>query len=459
MTSEKSPKRPKKIGRAILTAILILALAAGVFLLYRYSQKQKAQAAIDNLDLASAQRETLISSINGTGTVQPAQDALLVWKTSGRVGKVSVSVGSLVRQGEVMAALDEHDLPLDILQARMEKLTAQQALENLEASTALKREQLKVSISDAQTNLTSLNNELTLLRERECTAWRSRKLQTDYDDAQTNYRDNPTELNLRALQAAQTALDFCKPESIALQINALTDRISLQEANISGWQADLEKIAAGPDPVEREKLELQLAIAEKRLEARQIIAPFAGTVTSVNTVTGALVSAGAQAVSLADLSSLKLKVLISEVDIPSIAIGQKAVMVFDAYYNEPFTGEVLEIAGAGEPQAGVVNYAVTISIEGGQEALKPGMTASVLIQTAEKPNALVVPIQAVTSKNGTDVVYVMRNNKPVAVEVQVGAYSDDLVEILSGNLEEGEYVVVNPPTSVLNSIPGFYRNR
>ncbi len=87
------------------------------------------------------------------------------------------------------------------------------------------------------------------------------------------------------------------------------------------------------------------------------------------------------------------------------------------------------------------------------------MTASVLIQTAEKPNALVVPIQAVTSKNGTDVVYVMRNNKPVAVEVQVGAYSDDLVEILSGNLEEGEYVVVNPPTSVLNSIPGFYRNR
>lgn len=111
VTSEKSPKRPNKIGRAILTAILILALAAGVFLLYRYSQKQKAQAAIDNLDLAAVQRETLISRINGTGTVQPAQDALVVWETSGRVGKVSVSVGSLVRQGEVMAALDEHDLP------------------------------------------------------------------------------------------------------------------------------------------------------------------------------------------------------------------------------------------------------------------------------------------------------------------------------------------------------------
>ena len=92
MTSEKSPKRPKKIGRAILTAILILALGAGVFLLYRYSQKQKAQAAIDNLDLAAVQRETLISSINGTGTVQPAQDALLVWKPAGAWAKFRLTL-------------------------------------------------------------------------------------------------------------------------------------------------------------------------------------------------------------------------------------------------------------------------------------------------------------------------------------------------------------------------------
>jgi len=53
----------------------------------------------------------------------------------------------------------------------------------------------------------------------------------------------------------------------------------------------------------------------------------------------------------------------------------------------------------------------------------------------------------------------MRADKPVPVEIQVGAYSEDQVEILSGNLEEGEMVVLNPPTSVLDRFPGMFGNR
>jgi len=459
VTTENRTKRPNKAGRTILIVIFLLALVAGAYFFIRYRQQQNALATINDLELVAFQRKPLISSINSTGSVQPAQDALLVWQTSGRVGEVTVSVGSQVKQGDLLAALDENDLPLDILQARMEKLNAEQALENLESSTALKREQLKADISNAQTSLVSLNTELSLLQDRVCTSWRLRNLQTDFDDAQTAYRDNPTELNLRALQSAQSALDFCAPETIARQIATLTDKIALQEETIASWQADLEKIKDGPDPLEREKLELQLTIAEKRLESQYISAPFAGTITSVSAVEGALVSAGTLAVRLADLSTLQLKVPVSEVDIPNVAVGQKATMTFDAYFNETFKGKVLEIAGAAENQAGVMVYMVTISIEDGQETLKPGMTAGVVIEIAEKPNALVLPVQAVTSKDGKDIVYVMRGSNPEAVEVQVGAYSEDQVEILSGDLEEGDLVVVNPPTSVLDTFPGMFGNR
>lgn len=459
MTTENRTKRPNKTGRTILTVFFLLALIAGAYFFVRYRQQQNAQAAINDLELVAFKRQTLVSSINGTGTVQPAQDALLVWQTSGRVGEVAVSVGSQVRQGDLLAALDENDLPLDILQARMEKLNAEQALENLESATALKREQLKADISSAQAALVSLNTEISQLQERECTSWRLSNLQTNYDDAQTAYRDNPTEFNFQALQLAQSALDFCAPETLSRQINTLTAKISLQESTIASWQSDLEKIKDGPDPLEREKLELQLAIAEKRLGTQRINAPFAGTITAVSAVEGALVSAGTQAVRLADLSTLRLMVPVSEVDIPSVAVGQKASMTFDAYFNESFTGEVLEIAGAAENQAGVMNYMVTISIDGGQEILKPGMTAGVVIQTAERPDILVLPVQAVTSKDGKDIVYVMRGSQPEVVEVQVGAYSEDLVEILSGDLEEGDMVVVNPPTSALDSFPGMFGNR
>ncbi|MEL7646187.1 MAG: efflux RND transporter periplasmic adaptor subunit [Anaerolineaceae bacterium] len=459
MTIENKTKHPKKLGRTILTVVFVLALVAGAYFYNRYNQQQTALAAINDLELVAFQRKTLTSSINGTGTVQPAQDTLLVWQTSGRIGEVMVSVGSQVKQGDLLAALDENDLPLDILQARMEKLNAEQALENLESTTALRREQLKADISSAQANLVSLNTELSQLQDRECSSWRLSNLQTNYDDAQTAYRDNPTELNLRALQNAQSALDFCAPETLARQIASLTDQISLQEETIASWQADLEKIKDGPDPLEREKLELQLAIAEKRLESQYIRAPFAGTITSVSAVEGTLVNAGAQAVRLADLSALQLKVPVSEVDIPNVAVGQKAILTFDAFFNESFSGQVLEIAGAGESQAGVMNYMVTISINDGQETLKPGMTAGVIIETAEKPDVLVLPVQAVASKDGKDIVYVMRGSNPETVQVQVGAYSEDLVEILSGELNEGDLVVVNPPTSILDTFPGMFGSR
>jgi len=459
VTTETRNKRPKKTGRTILTVFIILALLVGAFFIIRYRQQQNAQAAISDLEVVAFERKTLQSSINGTGTVQPAQDALLVWQTSGRVGELMVSIGSQVQQGDVLAALDENDLPLDVLQARMDKLNVEQALANLESAAALSREQLKADISSAQASLVSLNIELSQLQERECTSWRLSNLQTDFDDAQTAYRDNPTELNLRVLQTAQSALDFCAPETIARQISTLTDKISLQEQTIASWQADLEKIKDGPDPLERKKLELQLAIAEKRLESQFIKAPFTGTVTSVSAVKGALVSAGTQAVRLADLSTLQLKVPVSEVDIPNVAVGQKASMTFDAFFNQSFSGQVLEIAGAAENQAGVMNYMVTISIDHGQETIKPGMTAGVVIQTAELPDVLVLPIQAVVNKDGKDIVYVMRGGQPETVQVQVGAYSDGLAEILSGDLEEGEMVVLNPPTSLLDSFPRLSGSR
>ncbi|MBP7031729.1 MAG: efflux RND transporter periplasmic adaptor subunit [Anaerolineaceae bacterium] len=460
MTTEKRPNRSiKRTVRAILTVFFLFALVIGAYFFIQYRQQQNALAAIKDLDLVAFERKTLISSINGTGTVQPAQDALLVWQTNGHVGSVAVSVGSQVQQGDLLAALDENDLPLDILQARMEKLNAEQALENLESSSALRREQLKADISAAQNNLKALTDELALLQARECSSWRLRNLQTNLEDAQENYRDNPNEFNLRAVQAAQSALDFCAPEVITSQTSSLEAKISLQQETIATWQSDLDKISNGPDPIEREKLELQLAIAEKRLASQQITAPFSGTITSVSAVQGALVSAGTQAFRLADLSTLQLKVPVSEVDIPNVAVGQKALMTFDAYFNQTFTGQVLEISGAGENQAGVINYLVTISIDDGQAELKPGMTAGVVIQIAEKTDVLALPVQAVTNKDGKDIVYVMRADKPVPVEIQVGAYSEDQVEILSGNLEEGEMVVLNPPTSVLDRFPGMFGNR
>jgi HlyD family secretion protein len=96
---------------------------------------------------------------------------------------------------------------------------------------------------------------------------------------------------------------------------------------------------------------------------------------------------------------------------------------------------------------------VTIELENGLEVIKPGMTAGVTIMIEEKPDVFVVPSEAVTTNDGLDVVYVLRDGVPVMEEVKIGSYSNNEVEILAADIEEGELIVLNPPSSILDSIP------
>ena len=181
-------------------------------------------------------------------------------------------------------------------------------------------------------------------------------------------------------------------------------------------------------------------------------APFKGTLTAIYTKPGDVVSAGTQAAQLADLSQLYVDVPISEVDIPHIQLDQTAELVFDAFFEKTFTGKVVEIDHVGDARTGVVSYRVTIALDDGQDQIKPGMTAGVTILTEERQNVFTVPSQALTTYQGKDVVYVLRDNMPVPVEVSVGSYSNEKFEITKAEIEEGELIILNPPSGLLSMI-------
>ena len=72
------------------------------------------------------------------------------------------------------------------------------------------------------------------------------------------------------------------------------------------------------------------------------------------------------------------------------------------------------------------------------------------ILTEEKQDVLVVPFEAVIARDGQDYVYVLRNNNPILVAVTVGGYSSRMVEILEADIQEGELIILNPPTSLID---------
>ncbi len=450
-TDRPQIKKRTKTGRRLLVLFLILALIAGAFFVNQNRLRKTNEEALAKLETVPYARETLTSTISGAGTIHPRQSAMLYWQTSGFVGEVEHAVGEEVSANTILYRLDDSRLPAEMLQAQLNLLNAQTGLRNLESDTDLQRVTLQNNLINAQTSLTSLEQNLIALTDRECTDWRLTNLQTAYDDALESYREWSTQARWFQVQAARTDLDYCDPAVIASETDSLTSQINLQKQNIANWQAELSKIAEGPDPETTQKLDLQLQLAEKQLEAQTIKAPFDGTITSLKQSLGDMVSAGSLAAQIDDLSELFVDVPISEVDIPLIQVGQKAELVFDAYFDQTFNGTVVEVATIGVNTAGIVNYNVTIQLGSNREGIRPGMTVGVNILVEEKLNTYTVPAESVVNRNGDYFVYVLRDGKPVEVEVKIGAYSSSKLEILQADIQDGESILLSPPVSLMDS--------
>ena len=451
MTTENVPAKNKRKSRWWLTVLILLAIVAAFFLINNYRQQQAMQATIADLRTVPLTRETLQTTISGTGNVRPRQSVTLLWQSSGTVSAYDVGVGDTVEAGQILLSLDENNLPAEIIQASLNKITATQALDNLEANILLQRATLNSNIASAQTTITDLETQLLSLESRTCETWRVDNLRTDYENALEAYQNWSTESGWFRVQTTKAALDYCAPEVISQRIASLQSSLDLQKENESIWRQDLERIQFGPDPVEVKKLELQLSLAEKQLENQYIKAPFTGRLLSINQDAGDQVNPGSVAAQVADLSELFVEVPISEVDIPFIQIGQPVVLFFDAYFEEEFSGVVSNISESGDRSTGVVNYIVTVRMEDQSERIKPGMTAAVSILTAEKPNTLVVPSESIFSRDGLNYVYVLRDGELEMVQVTVGSYSNQLIEVLETDIAEGELIVINPPIDILSN--------
>ena len=204
-----------------------------------------------------------------------------------------------------------------------------------------------------------------------------------------------------------------------------------------------------------------LSQAESDASETNILAPMDGTVVGEPKTVGTMAVATSDnptvIMRIADLSTKKIMAKVDETDIGSVKVGQSATFTVDAYTDKTFTARVTKISqtdtantwdtstssssASTSSSAAVIYYYVTLEVDDPENLLLPAMTARVEINTADKPDALVVPISTLkTDANGS---YVIVRNPDGSQEnryVQAGIYSDDYVEIVDG-LSEGEEVV------------------
>jgi HlyD family secretion protein len=451
LTETRTKKKKSKKGLWILIVVLVL---VGLLIGWQVvSTRQESDRVFADIQTEPYRRDNLTAYIYGTGTVQPAQTAVLTWSTSGIVGEVNVSLGNTVGKDQVLMTLDPDSLSVDILQAEIDVINAQNALDELYENWESDLAQARLDLLNAEENLENLENDRQVMNYERCSDERIEELEDELERAEQIYNFQQTSQNLQRVNTAQANLNFCLADYSEREIAEAELEIELAKARVARLQNRVDTLTDGPDPDEVTILETRLAIAQSRLDSPIITAPFAGVITDLPAQVGDVVQVGTRAVQLDDLSDLRLAVQISEIDIPEVAVGQPAQLVFDAYFESTFNGEVTEISPVGTSAQGVVEYTVTVQMLDEDVRVRPGMTAAVTIVVEEKEDVFVIPNDAIVSINGQERVYVRRNGDYEAVPVTLGSFSDFYSEVIEADIREGELIVLNPTAEITGAMP------
>lgn len=318
------------------------------------------------------EKRDIIETVTASGKIQPEKEVKLSPDVSGEVIALNIKEGDDVEQGQVLAKINP-----EIYRSNYERSVA--TLNTQKANLANANARL------AQTKAQFINAQADFKRKQKL--WEQKAIsESEFD-------------------AATSAHEVAKAD-----VEAANENINASEYQVKSAEA---------------------AVSESRenLTKTNIIAPTGGTISRLNIEQGERVagasqfSSGTEIMRIADLGNMEVHVEVSENDIIRVSHGDTALIEVDAYLNRKFKGIVTEIATSanitGVSADQVTNFDVKIRIlrqsymdlipenKPNMSPFRPGMSASVDIQTEDVGNVLTVPIQAVTTREDT------ARNKPV----------------------------------------------
>jgi RND family efflux transporter MFP subunit len=286
------------------------------------------------------------------------------------------------------------------------------------------------------------------------------EMQADYDKRLYRYEhmDDPADpVELAAAQAqlttAQAQLEQAQRDWEEAQAGPNQGDLAKAESDLAQAQEAYERLKVGPDAQEIAMAKATLAAAQAKLVIVQgeglvvdLVAPFDGTVLSVDATQGDRISAGT-VMTLADLSHPLVEVYVDEYELAYAKAGNKAEIVFDAFPDRVFTGRVEEVdptlADSFEIAGVLVRVRLDETSSSPSATLPVGLNATVDIIAAQVDDAVLVPVVALhETESGEYVVYVIQGDEIERRQVTVGIMDYTTAQILDG-LAAGESVAIS----------------
>jgi HlyD family secretion protein len=441
------------VGTGVAIAILVI---AGVAV-------HQSRKGVVTVQTGKAERQDLASIVSASGEIKPKTYVNIGANAFGKITRLYVKEGDLVKKGQLLAQLEN-------VQSSADMNATQASLEAAQTDAVAAAAALNTSVAD-------LN-----------------RAQSDFDRAQ---------------------LDWARAQGLYKESLVAKSEYDSQKAAWQTAQAGLAQAQARVAQAKAQKDSAERHIAQNRanlthaadvLQKTSYSAPYAGMITNLpvregeTVVIGIQNSPGSTLMTLADMSVITAEVKVDETDIVNVKLGQPAEVSIDAIPRKIFKAVVTEIGNNAIVRSTGVStsqqtsasqeakdFKVVVTLQDPPENLRPGLSATAKVTTATRSQVLTIPIQALTVRSQMDLkegsdnkdavqaagpaseaskqkdqardkdeiqgVFVIRNRKAEFLSVQTGITGTTEIEVLSG-LKPGDEIVTGSYKVLRSLRPG-----
>ena len=389
-------------GRFLVAAVIVIS-ASGLTSCTR-GGAEAAPSVVETPTVAvvKATRADLSSSLLLTAEFEPFQEVDVMAKVSGYIRQINVDIGDRVREGQLLATLEIPEMQDDLTRAA-------------------------AAIDEATAELATARDEL-------------QRAESAHDMAHLSY---------------SRILDVSKKEPGLVpqqEVDEVHSRDLVAEAQVSAAKSHItaneQRIRVSQAEQGRFKTLYQYAV---------IAAPFTGVVTKRYANTGSLIQAGTASqtqampvIRLSENSLLRLALPVPESAVPLIHLGEPVDVRVSAL-KRTFPGRIARFADKVDQSTRTMK--TEVDVPNPTLTLVPGMYAEVDLITAQRRRVLSVPVEAVDGSGNATRVFVVRSSGTVQIiPVSLGIENAQRVEVLSGDLHEGDDVVVGSRSGLKEGI-------
>ncbi len=398
----------------------------------------------------AAEIKSIIETVSANGKIQPETEVKISPDVSGEVVELFVKEGAQVKAGDLLARIDP-----------------------------------KIYASNYDRILAGLNSQRATLANSKA---RVSQVEAQFINAKASFERNERLWQEKAISAAEYDAAKSAFEVARAEVSAAQENVKAAEFSVKSAEASVKE-------------------AGENLYKTSIYAPVDGTVSKLNVEKGERVagasqfSSGTEILRIANLAIMEVIVSVNENDIIRVSLNDTALVEVDSYLNRKFKGIVTQIATSantmGTSADQVTNFDVRIRMipesyedltkESSGAPFRPGMSATVDIQTTSAENVLTVPIQSVTTRQDStrnaeaknrkedknqettddnksetttskkeeepvlEFVFIAENGKAVKKKVKTGIQDNTSIEILEG-LKEGDQVISGPYRAISRTL-------